>query len=44
MEVQNYDECIYNDENGHYVWYNNFKEAFKHLAISNVDNENRKVK
>ena len=25
------DEYIYDDENGHYVWYNSFEEAFNQI-------------
>lgn len=33
------DEYIYDDENGYYVWYNNFKEAFEHLSCSTSSEE-----
>lgn len=40
--VDKRDEYIYNNENGHYVWYNSFIEAFSHLDLSKILDSDRK--
>lgn len=43
MEVQNNEEYIYDSENGRYIWYNSFKEAFGHIDWSDfTEDENKK--
>lgn len=38
------DKYVYDDENGHYVWYNSFTEAFDHMALTDiVDNKNERL-
>lgn len=44
MERDHRDEYIYDGENGHYVWYNNFTEAFDHMDLTDiVDNKNERL-
>lgn len=39
------EEYIYDSENGYYVWYNSFKEAFAHIGtLEFVADKNRKDK
>lgn len=30
------EEYIYDSENGHYAWYNSFKDAFAHIRSLNL--------
>lgn len=36
-------EYIYDNENGHYVWYNSFADAFSHIDLCRIVEDDRKV-